>query len=245
MSALLIFDYDGTVHDTMAIYRPAVLETAAELGKKYPELPAPVPDEARIRGWIGMRTEEMWLDFRPDLPACVRQKAGERVGRLMETLMETEGRWYSGAAESLEKLRAAGHTMIVLSSCTRAYALAHWTRFGMGRWFDAFLACDDYPEPGKGQVLKLLLNSPGYALARAAVCPDAERTGRAVGGRSSAVMLGDRGYDAAAAEENGISFIACAYGFSSVRELEGAAFTAQSPDELYELVNLALGPERG
>ena len=244
MSGLLIFDYDGTLNDTMAIYRPAVLKVAAELRERYQDKPAPMPDEGRIRGWIGMRTEDMWRDYRPDLPVSVRRAAAGQGGRLMEELMERQGRWYPGAAESLDELKAAGHCMIVLSSCTRAYARAHWARFDMGRRFSAFLACDDYPEPEKARVLELLLRSPGRALASAAVCPDIAGTEGAVLGRDAAVMLGDRAYDASAASENGIAFIACSYGFGDETELHGAAFAASSPRELSGLASAALAYSR-
>ena len=50
----LIFDYDGTIHDTMRIYRPAVrraFQWLREQGHTVPET-----SDRQIASWLGMNT---------------------------------------------------------------------------------------------------------------------------------------------------------------------------------------------
>ena len=73
MEKLLIFDYDGTIHETMRIYEPAFRSTFAWLVEngwaKEREIPA-----GQVAGWLGMNSREMWQSFLPELPEPVQRK---------------------------------------------------------------------------------------------------------------------------------------------------------------------------
>ena len=63
----LLFDYDGTLHDSLAIYAPAVLAAYDDLASRGLALGDP-PDRETIQRWIGMTPSEK-LD---SIPACLR-----------------------------------------------------------------------------------------------------------------------------------------------------------------------------
>ena len=69
---MLVFDYDGTIQETMKIYAPAILDIAKRLRTIY-DIPVENPSYERMESWLGLRNDEMWADFAPALPA---QKKG-------------------------------------------------------------------------------------------------------------------------------------------------------------------------
>ena len=81
----LIFDYDGTIHDTMRIYRPAVrraFQWLREQGHTVPET-----SDRQIASWLGMNTRDMWNSFLPEdqetIAAIVRETC-EKAAQMAE-----------------------------------------------------------------------------------------------------------------------------------------------------------------
>ena len=66
----VFFDYDGTLHDTMALYGPAFRAACAWLSKEG-WLERRTYADADIACWLGWTTEEMWTTFAPHLPEPV------------------------------------------------------------------------------------------------------------------------------------------------------------------------------
>ena len=65
----LLFDYDGTLHDSLRIYAPA-LQTAYDRLVRLGYVPARRWSADEVRQWIGLSPGEMWDRFLPDLPAA-------------------------------------------------------------------------------------------------------------------------------------------------------------------------------
>lgn len=86
----VFFDYDGTLHDTMALYGPAFRAACAWLSKEG-WLERRTYADADIACWLGWTTEEMWTTFAPHLPEPVWREASLRVRDEMERLRK-EGR---------------------------------------------------------------------------------------------------------------------------------------------------------
>ena len=61
MKPTLVFDYDGTIHDTMKIYEPAFRKCYEGLVRGG-FLPEESIDTGRSAGWLGMNVKEMWQD---------------------------------------------------------------------------------------------------------------------------------------------------------------------------------------
>ena len=62
----LIFDYDGTLHETMRIYGPAFRKNYENLVSRG-LAPAREFSDAEISGWLGFTAADMWNRFAPQL----------------------------------------------------------------------------------------------------------------------------------------------------------------------------------
>lgn len=214
MKSTLIFDYDGTIHDTLHIYEPVMRETyrwLVQAGYVKEELLA----KERIAGWLGLNAKEMWDDFQPQLADAIKEQAGQRNGDGMVALVRAhEARWYANAKSTLDRLKQDGYPMLVLSNCKISYRNAHWEEFQMERWFAQFYDCESYGFAPKTQIIKEIL--PAY---------DAPY-----------VVIGDRKKDMDCACAIGAPFIGCLYGYGSREELSGADARIMDIGELPEVL---------
>ena len=61
MKPILVFDYDGTLNNTMTLYEPAIREICSWLlANNYAK--EANPSKERIASWLGMNAREMWPD---------------------------------------------------------------------------------------------------------------------------------------------------------------------------------------
>ena len=214
MKPTLIFDYDGTIHDTLHIYEPVMRETYHRLAQQGYVKEEPLARE-RIAGWLGLNAKEMWDDFQPQLADEMKEQAAKRNGDGMVALVRAhEARWYANAKSTLDLLGQSGYPMIVLSNCKIGYREAHWDEFRMERWFDRFYDCESYGFAPKTQIIKEIL--PQY---------DAPY-----------VVIGDREKDLACARAAGAAFVGCLYGYGSREELAGADALIMDIGELPEVL---------
>ena len=138
MKPLLVLDYDGTIHETLKIYEPAMRKVFQWLeDRKYAEIGA-VPQK-KIASWLGMNSRDMWNSFQPGLAEERKEEASARVGKdMVHAVRNHQASWYSGIREALDTFKNLGFQMIVLSNCKYEYARAHWEEFEMERWFSGF-----------------------------------------------------------------------------------------------------------
>ena len=116
MKPILVFDYDGTLHETMRVYKPGIGGAVKWLRSEH-GIAVNMPSDRRIKKWLGMNTAEMWEDFMPGLPPSLKQEAGRLVGRIMhEEIRAGHGRWYPGVKERLNILKQEGYAMGVFSN---------------------------------------------------------------------------------------------------------------------------------
>lgn len=207
----LVFDYDGTLHDTAAPYGVAVREAAAWLAAQGCPPRRELTDAALTR-YLGMTAPEMWADFMPGLEEGLRREASARIGRAMiRQVLSGQSRLYPGIPEALEALRRAGHRLLMLSNCARSYMDAQREAFGLDRWFEGYYCAGDYGFRPKEEVFSVLRG---------------EHPDRAY------CMIGDRASDIRVATVHGLPSVGCAYGFGTAAELADAALRVQSPAEL-------------
>ena len=215
MKPTLIFDYDGTLHNTIVIYESAFRKTYVWLVENgYAEKSNISREE--ITGWLGMNSQEMWNSFLPDLPQEVKQEAAQRVGNdMIRQIREHRAVWYPGAQEAMDKLSHAGYCKIVLSNCRVGYRKAHWQEFSMDRWFAAFYDCESFGFAPKTEIIKEIEKQyPGPY-----------------------IVIGDRIKDLQCARASDSPFIGCKYGFGEEGELEGADGYAETVHQLPQRVD--------
>nr|WP_298572266.1 HAD hydrolase-like protein [uncultured Mogibacterium sp.] len=212
---MLVFDYDGTIQETMKIYAPAILDIAKRLRTIY-GVQVENPSYERMESWLGLRNDEMWAAFAPELPADARAAAAARVGAYMRMLVrDGADPWYAGARETLDKLKEQGYRMIILSNSDREYAEFNRRRFNTDKWFEKYIDCGSWDWQPKADVLSSIISD------------EPEMT---------YVMIGDRFNDQEAAVKNDILFIACDYGYAKSGELDEADARANSFVELSDII---------
>lgn len=214
----VFFDFDGTLHDSMAIYGPAFRKAYAWLVSEGHMPPQEFSDEW-ISQWLGWTTEAMWATFAPNLPESVWRKAAEIVGNEMDSLTERgKARLFPGVAEMLSQLQGSGYQLAFLSNCRTHYCDVHRKMFGLDTWFDAYYCAEDFRDIPKWEIYQRVANRHA----------------------DPQVMVGDRFHDFEVAEKAGIPFIGCSYGFGGEEELDGAAMKVAAPCQIPEAVRKVL-----
>ena len=82
MIKTIIFDYDGTIHQTLGIYEPAFRETYQWLTEQKVAEEQKIAS-SKIAGWLGLNSKEMWDTFMPELDQKYKDQASKMVGERM------------------------------------------------------------------------------------------------------------------------------------------------------------------
>ncbi len=216
--ANLIFDYDGTLHQSMLTYAPAFRATCkmlADMGY----MPEKEFTDDEISYWLGFNSTDMWNKFLPDVPADIKEKARIFLGQDMGNRIENgEGALYPHAEEVLAELKEQGHTLIFLSNCRVQYMARHSRVFGLNRFFDYFYCCEEYDFIPKYQIFRI------FSLQH----------------KGEFIVIGDRFHDIETAEKNGLKSIGCGYGYGSSEELSAADIIVGDITEIPDTVKKLL-----
>ncbi|MCK8060346.1 MULTISPECIES: HAD family hydrolase [unclassified Fusibacter] len=206
----LYFDYDGTLHDSIAVYAPAFRKAFDYLVEHgYANERSWADDE--IAKWLGYNKEAMWQAFMPDLPEALKQEAGMLIGTEMNRRIEKgEARLYKHSLKVLRYLRQQGYRLVFISNCSDGYMQAHKKQFGLDDYFDEFITSQAYDYLPKWQILSILRGNQ----------------------HENALMIGDRWMDMEAGIKNNMQTIGCRYGFGTTKELENATVLIDDVGEL-------------
>lgn len=208
----IFFDYDGTLHDTMRIYGPALRKAIAWLEHEGYLEPAEYSDEW-ISHWLGWTTHDMWTTFAPQLPEEVWTKAAAMVGAEMDRLSENgAGALFKGVPAILQELKDDGYTIAFLSNCRHAYRDSHRRYFELDRWIDVYHCAEDYPGAPKWEIYRKVAEDGKHPAPR--------------------IMVGDRFHDIEVGTRNGIPTIGCLYGFPTPGELDAATICVEEPSQI-------------
>ena len=214
MIRTLIFDWDGTLHDTGRLYGSAFRRAYSWLVSRGWAPERDYRDE-EVTCYLGMNAHDMWNRFMPQLPQEIKNRASDIIGREMIARIEAgEAVLYPGTEETLNQLKARGYEMVILSNCKRAYLDAHRRAFALDRWFTGFCCCEDFDFAPKEEIFPAF--RPRHPEAYA--------------------VIGDRASNLKVAASHGLLSVGCAYGFGSPGELASADRIAQSVKEIPALV---------
>ena len=217
--ANIIFDYDGTLHNSMLTYAPAFRDTMKWLSDSGYIADRQYTDK-EISYWLGFNSTDMWGNFHPELDITIRETARKKLGENMAHRLDSgEGALYTGAEEMLTALKDAGHTLIFLSNCRIRYMERAKRLFHLEKWIDHFYCCEEYDFIPKYEIFRRF--SPEH--------------------KGEYIVVGDRFHDIETAVQNGLRSIGCAYGYGSVDELSKADMIVDSICDIPMAVEKLMG----
>ncbi len=208
----VIFDLDGTLHNTEMALVPAIRLAMADMGLS----PAPSRAINSLYGEpLSVFCRELLGDRSPSV--CAEFRKGIRKHQL-NTIPEF-GSLYPGAEKVLQELGEMGGVMAICSNADLDYIQFVSESLGISRYIQAMAGIQGEASKS-GRVKDLMIRM----------------------GKPMAVMVGDRYHDIEAAALNGIPSIGCLYGYGGKEELSGADLTVSSileiPHAVAELFGL-------
>ena len=213
----LIFDYDGTLHNTAHLYGCAFRKSYQQLVKNgYAE--KRYYSDKEMSKYLGMTPGDMWSSFMPQLPKEITEEVSLSIGKeMIEMISDGAAQLYDGIEESLSELRRSGYKMVILSNCKNDYLKAHRKHFDLDRWFDGYYCAEKYNYIPKEKIFSYIKNDF-----------DDEQY----------VLIGDRESDFKVGLDNNIPVIGCSYGFGTKSELSVCDLIIDSPHELPKCIKL-------
>ena len=211
MARYLLFDFDGTIFDTVEGITKSIRYALNKRGMDAE------PDA--LRCFAGPPLDEMFQEkfgFTPD--EAVKAVLDFRERYVPIGLYES--RAFPGVRELLVELRQAGRKLAVTTSKPQTLAEELLAREEMAELFDVICGAGNSGEGNaKWQVLQRAMNALGATA-------------------ENSVLVGDTKYDVAGARQCGIPCIGVAYGYAAPGELEaaGAASVARNLDALRKLL---------
>lgn len=202
----ILFDLDGTLTDSSEGITKSVAYALQHFA-------IPTTDLQTLNKFIGSPLIDSFQQFYGMDPA----QAQTAVNKYRERFSQTgifENRVYPGVPELLSALKLQGKQLLVATSKPTVFAERILDHFNLRQYFD-FVAGSglDGTRPNKTAVIRYALEQQNIDLLR------------------KTIMVGDRQYDMAAANQVGIDSLGVLYGFGTKTELQaaGANYLAADP----------------
>lgn len=210
----IIFDYDGTIHNSSKIYVDAFRQVYREMvdAKDAPEREF---RDDEITKWLGYSVQDMWDSFMPEFSQEKKMFYAGEVGRLMtEKICNKEAVLYDGALETLQYLKDKGYYLLYLSNCGHVYMDMHAECFGLRNYFDHMYCSGDYEQKPKYEIFNVIKET--YP--------------------SEYLMVGDRFHDMEVARYHKVYTAGCVYGFGTREEIGDADVLLEDIRDLQKLL---------
>lgn len=190
---LLVFDWDGTLFDSIGWIVECLQRAAAECG-------LPIPEEAQARSVIGLGIHEAMATLYPGAPAELTVRLAGIYRRHYGTRSMAELGLFAGVREMLEELRGRGFRLGVATGKGRA-GLDHCLgAIGMETFFDATRCADETASKPDPTMLLQIMDELSVA---------PERT----------LMIGDSVHDLGMARNAGVAAVGVGCGANVLEEL--------------------------
>ena len=212
--ALVLFDLDGTLVDSLDDLTDAVNHMLQDFGQR--QL-AP----SRVRQLVGKGARNL-------VQRALQSEHPDDIDRGMALFTEyntrhiaDKSRLYDGARELLQRLADTPLRMAVISNKNEDLSRLILKSLGVAGFFDRIAGGDTFQEmkPSPLPLLKVIENL-GHSPAHA-------------------VMVGDSINDIQAGNRAHITTIGCTWGYGNPGELCGADYRATSPTEVYSIITAA------
>ena len=193
---LVIFDWDGTLMDSVGKIVACMQQTATELNML-------VPSETAIRDIIGLSMDEALNVLHPMACTQTREEMISVYRQQYLQLNKTPSPVFDGAEELLLALKASGHALAVATGKARAGLDRVLTETGFATHFQASRCADEAKSKPHPQMLNELLKQLNIAPEKA-------------------IMVGDSIHDLNMASNAGIDAIGVSYGAHTAKRLTEA-----------------------
>ena len=210
----IIFDYDGTIHNSSKIYVDAFRQMYREMVAANDAPEREFRDE-EITKWLVYSVQDMWNSFMPEFSQEKKMFYAGEVGRLMtEKIRHKEAVLYDGALETLQYLKDKGYYLLYLSNCGHAYMDMHADCFGLRNYFDHMYCSGDYDQKPKYEIFNVIKEE--YPCEY--------------------LVVGDRFHDMEVARYHKVYTAGCIYGFGTREEIGDADVLLEDIRDLQKLL---------
>ena len=210
---IILFDLDGTLTDSAQGILNSVRYACRKLGLE-------MPSEATLRKFLGPPLIESFRTLL-GLHDADAERALTAFREYFPVTGIFENEVYDGVPALLADLKAAGKTVLLVTSKPEEYAKRIMEHFDLAQYCDFICGATlDETRTDKAEVI-------AYALATAGITD-----------KAGVVMVGDREHDVLGAKKNGLPCIGAVYGYGTAEELTaaGAAVLAETVEELHKLL---------
>ena len=190
---IVIFDWDGTLCDSVGQIVAAMQTAAAECG-------LPVPEAAAVRHIIGLSLPQAMPILFPEQPLAVWDRMREAYSRCYVALDQGPARLHTGALETLESLRGSGFELAVATGKSRRGLDRVLRGLGLENYFDSTRCADETRSKPDPLMLQQIL---------------AERSKTS----ELALMVGDSEYDLDMARQINMASVGVSFGVHSPAQL--------------------------
>lgn len=209
---IAIFDWDGTLSNSVGHIVAAMLDAAAERALE-------PPTEQEIRNIVGLGLPEALSRLFPDIGDSDRTDLAAAYSRHFISTERDPPALFEGALDTLHALRARGIELAVATGKSRRGLDRVLAELGLSNLFDATRCADETrskPHPRMLQEIMAIRGKPA----------------------DEALMIGDSEYDLAMAQQAGVRSVAVSFGVHGSDRL--AAYQPLAIiDELPQLLDLA------
>ena len=183
---IVIFDWDGTLCDSVESIVASMQVAAAELQ-------LPVPEPAAVREIVGLGLSQAMAQLFPELEEGLRQELAAAYSRHYAAPERTRTPLFPGALATLETLRGRGLELAVATGKSRRGLDRVLASLQLADFFDATRCADETRSKPHPLMLREIMAERGKS-------------------PTEAVMVGDSEYDLAMAREAGVSSVGVSYG---------------------------------
>ena len=209
----IIFDFDGTLHNTIKIYYPA-FSSGVEFLRNYGFAKDFELSEKNVAKFLGEKPNFAYELIAKGADEKLKREVMALVGKKMdENIKNGLGELYAGTVKVLEEL-SKNYDLYILSNCRESYLDTALDVYGIKKYFKKYFAAETYAFIPKDEIIKK------------------ERKNI----REEIIFVGDRHNDMEAARINNLKSIFCNYGFGSYEEGKDANYKISSIGEILKLL---------
>lgn len=210
---IAIFDWDGTLCDSIEHIVSAMRDAAAEVALD-------PPTAADVRNIVGLGLPQALARLFPALDKGHRDVLAAAYSRQFSSPARGPARLFDGALDTLEALRSQGIELAIATGKSRKGLNRVLAELGLADFFEATRCADETCSKPHPRMLHEIMSDRGKSV-------------------NEAVVIGDSEYDLAMAREAGVRSVAVSFGVHDNERL-AALEPLAIIDELPQLLDLPL-----